>query len=386
MQEKRRAEFGTGVPNMMDTVWAVVGIPEPDGQIYEALTLRGQTSIAELAAELGIPRNRVARSLSRLAARGLATHLPGRPVRFAAVMPDIAASELIATTESQLRRLREYAYQLAAARRASFGARDPAELVEVVEGSVNVRNAFVRLQRDAQHEMRVFDKPPYTAEQPDGNPEEYRLLGEGQVRYRTLYERAALAQPERMAEVWNGIRQGERARVARSLPMKMALSDNRLALIPVSTHSDNAGEAAYLVHPSSLLDALSELFEAMWDKAVPLNQRPAPDDEEQILTDVDKELLGLLAAGTTDETIARILGWSVRTVRRHMHRIMTLTGAETRFQAGMQASRRGWVLPTGTGCARGQVDHGAAGVSSARASRLATSARRQAGAPNTSAM
>jgi DNA-binding CsgD family transcriptional regulator len=329
---------------MTDTVWAVVGIPEPDGRAYEALALRGQATVADLAGELGITRSSASRSLSRLVARGLATQLPGRPVRFAAVMPDIAASELIATQESQLRRLREYAYQLAAARRASFGARDPAELVEVIEGAANVRKAFVRLQREAQNEMRVFDKPPYTAEQPDGNPEEYRLLGEGQVRYRTLYERAALARPERMAEVWNGIRLGERARVTRSLPMKMALCDRRLALIPVSTYSDNAGEAAYLVHPSSLLDALSELFEAMWDKAVPLNQRPASDDEEQILTDRDKDLLGLLAAGTTDETIARTFGWSVRTVRRHIHRIMTMTGAETRFQAGMEATRRGWLL------------------------------------------
>ena len=103
-------------------------------------------------------------------------------------------------------------------------------------------------------------------------------------------------------------------------------------------------QASYLIHPSSVLDALSELFEARWDKAVPLNQRPVPTGEEQVLTDADRDLLGLLAAGTTDETIARTLGWSVRTVRRHIHRIMTLTGAETRFQAGMQASRRGWVL------------------------------------------
>lgn len=328
---------------MTDTVWGVVGIPEADGRVYETLTLRGQATVADLAAELGISRSRVSRILSILAARGLATHLPGYPARFAAVMPDVAVSELIATQESQLRRLREYAHQLAAARRANSGALHPAELVEVIEGAVNVRNAFVRLQRDAQSEMRVFDKPPYTAEQPDGNPEEYRLLGEGRVRYRTLYERAALTQPERMAEIWSGIRQGERARVTTSLPMKMALCDSRLALIPVSASSNNAGHAAYLVHPSSLLDALSELFEAMWEKAVPFNHRPGHGHEEQILTDRDVDLLGMLAAGTTDETIARTFGWSVRTVRRHMHRIMTITGAATRFQAGMEASRRGWV-------------------------------------------
>ena len=129
--------------------------------------------------------------------------------------------------------------------------------------------------------------------------------------------------------------------------MKMALCDNRLALIPVSTYGPRADQASYLIHPSSMLDALSELFETRWDKAVPLNQRAAPAHEEHVLTEADRDLLGLLAAGTTDETIARTMGWSVRTVRRHIHRIMTMTGAETRFQAGMQASRRGWVLPQG---------------------------------------
>jgi DNA-binding CsgD family transcriptional regulator len=327
---------------MTDTVSGVMGIVEPEERVYEALALREHATIGDLAAELGITRSRVSRILSTLAARGLATHLPGRPARFAAVMPDVAASELIAAQERQLKRLREYAYQLAAANRARSGSHHP-ELIELVEGAANVRKAFVRLQREARTEIRVFDKPPYTAEQPDGNGEEYRLLGEGRVRYRTLYERAGLTRPERMAEIWNGIRRGERARVAGSLPMKMALCDNRLALVPVSTSGSGADEAGYLVHPCSLLDALSELFEARWEKAVALNQRPAPGHEEQVLTKRDRDLLGLLAAGVTDETIARTLGWSVRTVRRHIYRIMTLMGAETRFQAGMQASRRGWV-------------------------------------------
>src|SRR5262249_60227499 len=110
---------------MTDTVWAVVGIPEPDGRAYEALALRGQATVADLAAELGITRSSASRSLSRLVARGLATQLPGRPVRFAAVMPDIAASELIATQESQLRRLPEYANQLAPAPPPTLRPPDP---------------------------------------------------------------------------------------------------------------------------------------------------------------------------------------------------------------------------------------------------------------------
>jgi DNA-binding CsgD family transcriptional regulator/DNA-binding MarR family transcriptional regulator len=325
-------------------MWQVVGILEPEQRIYEALTPRGQATVADLAAEVGVSRDRASRILGRLAHRGLVTRLPGRPARFAAVTPDLAAATLIAAQESQLQQLRVHAQQLAAAHRARAGAHHPAELIEVIEGALNVRNAFRRLQREARQQMRVFDKPPYTAPQPDGSADEYGLLREGRVRYRTLYDRAGLGEPGRMSEIWNGIRHGEQARATNSLPMKMALCDDRLALIPVSTSGQSVNQNAYLVHPSSLLDALSELFEATWDRAVPLNHPASPgSDRAGQLTERDRDLVGLLAAGSTDESIARTFGWSARTVHRHVHRLMSLVGAQTRFQAGLQAARQGWL-------------------------------------------
>jgi DNA-binding CsgD family transcriptional regulator len=324
-------------------MWGFVGMPDPDGRAYEALVLRGQATVADLAAELGMTNSRVTRILGRLAARGFATRLPGRPARFTAVSPDVAALELITAQESRLRRLREHAHELADASRVRSDSSRPDGFVELIEGAGNVGKVLGWLQRHAQNEIRVFAKPPYSGQQPHGGADQERPLREGQVRHRTIHERAALTEPGRMAGVWDGIRRGERARVTGSLPTEMVLCDSRLALIPVRASSSNAGQAACLVHPSPLLDALSALFEAVWDKAVPLNQRAAPGHEGQVLTDDDRDLLGLLTAGATDVAIARTFGWSVRTVRRHIHRIMTLTGTETRFQAGMEASRRGWV-------------------------------------------
>jgi DNA-binding CsgD family transcriptional regulator len=324
-------------------MWGSVGMPDPDGRAYETLILRGQATVADLAAELEMPSSRVWRILGRLTARGFATRLPGRPARFTAVSPDVVAQELIAAQESQLRRLREHAHELAAASSVRSDAVRTDGFIEVIEGAVNVGKVLAWLQRQAQHEIRVFAKPPYDGQRPYGGADQDRPLREGQVRYRTVHERAALTEPGRMAGVWDGIRRGERARVTGSLPMEMVLCDSRLALIPVRASSSNTGQAACLVHSSPLLDALSALFEAVWDKAVPLNQRAAPGHEGQVLTDNDRDLLGLLTAGATDEAIARTFGWSVRTVRRHIHRLMTMTGTETRFQAGMEASRRGWV-------------------------------------------
>ena len=54
-------------------------------------------------------------------------------------------------------------------------------------------------------------------------------------------------------------------------------------------------------------------------------------------------LLRQLAAGAEDEQIARTLGLSLRTVRRRISQLMIELGADTRFQAGAEAARRGWL-------------------------------------------
>jgi len=54
-------------------------------------------------------------------------------------------------------------------------------------------------------------------------------------------------------------------------------------------------------------------------------------------------ILGLVASGRTDQAIARQLRISRSTVQRHIRGLMGTLGARTRFQAGVQTSRRGWL-------------------------------------------
>ena len=57
----------------------------------------------------------------------------------------------------------------------------------------------------------------------------------------------------------------------------------------------------------------------------------------------DQTILALLAAGAPDATIARQTGVSQRTVERRVRALMDRLGAGTRFQAGVQAARRGLI-------------------------------------------
>jgi DNA-binding CsgD family transcriptional regulator len=64
---------------------------------------------------------------------------------------------------------------------------------------------------------------------------------------------------------------------------------------------------------------------------------------------VRREILRLMAAGLTDEAIASRLGISARSARRHIAAIMDALGAVSRFQAGAEAARRGWLTGPAAG-------------------------------------
>ena len=66
-------------------------------------------------------------------------------------------------------------------------------------------------------------------------------------------------------------------------------------------------------------------------------------DRGEARPDLRRFLLQQLATGAQDEQIARTLGISLRTVRRRVSDVMTEVGADTRFQAGVEAARRGWI-------------------------------------------
>jgi DNA-binding CsgD family transcriptional regulator len=80
---------------------------------------------------------------------------------------------------------------------------------------------------------------------------------------------------------------------------------------------------------------LRSLFEELWGRAVPMPWGRGGDGAVQVLR--------LAAQGMCDESIARQLGVSVRTVRARFADAMARLGAQSRFHAGVEAARRGWL-------------------------------------------
>src|SRR6476659_8802335 len=130
---------------------------------------------------------------------------------------------------------------------------------------------------------------------------------------------------------------GEQIRVLPDLPTRMFIIGTTHAVLPEPLGF--VDEPRSLVRQQGLVEALTLLFELLWERAAPV---PSLDRGEP-RPDLRRFLLQQLASGAQDEQIARTLGISLRTVRRRVSDVLTELGADTRFQAGVEAARRGWL-------------------------------------------
>lgn len=159
--------------------------------------------------------------------------------------------------------------------------------------------------------------------------------------YRVVYSANILQVPKALEAAHACVARGEQARVFHDVALNALVCDDRLAVLSV-TAPDRVGHHSVIVHRSGLLDGLVGVFESYWRMAVPLPSVREVVDLETSRRDDARQLLNYLGAGLTDESIARELGVSERTVSRRIARLQEVLGAQTRFQLGVQAGRRGW--------------------------------------------
>jgi predicted transcriptional regulator/DNA-binding CsgD family transcriptional regulator len=311
-----------------------LGLSAFDESVYRALLGHADVAPAELATGVGATAARVDRSLDRLRELGLVSRLSGRRRRYTAADPEAAIEALIRSRTADLERVRSVTVELAAQFHAAQRAGGHGDAVELVHGSEQLGRWFVRLQQQVREEMLVLDRPPYALAA--SNPVEPVSLAQG-VRWRAVYAPEALEIPGALDEITDLARRGERGRVLPGLPLKLAIADAKVALLPLSF--DLASAQVAIVHESTLLTALVELFQTYWELAVPIGD----DSETEPVDDDTRRLLALLASGLKDDAIARQLGLSTRTMRRRMRELLDELSAANRFQAGVRAARRGWL-------------------------------------------
>lgn len=158
------------------------------------------------------------------------------------------------------------------------------------------------------------------------------------VQVRKMYNASAVADPAD-AESLLGVRElGVDVRICPTvLPHETIIIDGRIAIL-AGAPVDGVRDYTVITVPG-VVAGVRSLFMATWAGSTDLTDfLPSAPPE---IDDQGLEILRHLSAGRKDETAARSMGVSVRTYRRRVAELMTLLGAESRFQAGERARALG---------------------------------------------
>ncbi|MEW2624125.1 LuxR C-terminal-related transcriptional regulator [Streptomyces sp. NPDC048106] len=342
-----------------DNPWAAAGMDAISGRVLEHLVDAPSADAAAVATAVGVPLREAEEALRRLEGALLVRRLDGRPVRWAASPPRSSLGALLARRRAELAAAEGILEQLQEAYEAMSVPR-AAHLVEMLEHE-EVTARYTQLLKQSSVEVLHLAKPPYVT----GSGVSSDELGVmASVELRSVYETGGFTDAVSLETALRGTALGGKLRLASRVPMKLVVFDRTAAVLPV--RGDRPEVGSLVVHSPALVEALAALFESLWAEAAPVSLESRDDwpvlgganapggadgSEGQSGPDVPRvdertrEILRLMATGLKDDSIARVLKVSRRTVQKHVTDAGSALGAKTRFQIALRAAELGWLGP-----------------------------------------
>jgi DNA-binding CsgD family transcriptional regulator len=319
-------------------VLSALGVGEEDERRYQQVLPLSGSPLEGVAAALEVPVERLSDPLRGLLAEGMVSldggrlHvLPLAQVVSAAIGREAAAA--VRTRDRLADLARSIEFLTAASSRPGPGeVEDLGGLDGEVSAGGNALALLTALIETSKGDL-LFLRPDAWAMPRESAMSRVvgRAVASGR-RCRAIYPLRAVHEVPHVLQARMDV--GEEVRVIDTMPTRLFVISGTHAVLPEPLGF--ADEPRLLVRQGALVDALTLLFELYWERALAVPGAEARLDERAFL-------VRQLASGAKDEQIARTLGLSLRTVRRRVADLMIELGVDTRFQAGAEAVRRGWL-------------------------------------------
>lgn len=320
----------------------------PDGDtlaaVYQYAALHGGVSPAAVdrtAAELRLPAGEVFAAVTRLVEMRMLRSDGEDGAVLTPVDARTAALSVLAPIERGILQQREHADRLRARIDAVAGVCAPVPgplgVIDRVEGEAEIRGLLRLAAAECRTDALVLRPGPEAPEIGalfDGCCA--GLDGGRTVRVLAPHrDRADFASRTRAVRLVEG---GAELRTIRAVPQAAVVLDRSLAVV-VEPGAEGRPPTARPVSEPVMAGCLADMFELLWESASVFT----PDETGyagDIADDFQRSIAQLMSQGLTDEAVARRLGMSVRTCRRHIAALMRSLGSVSRFQAGVQLAHR----------------------------------------------
>ncbi|UGY95069.1 helix-turn-helix transcriptional regulator [Streptomyces gobiensis] len=302
-------------------------------------------SVEQIANRAGLTPEGVAAAESRLAGLGLLQPCPSGG--WAAVSPETAADTLLAAAQkdvlerqSAIAATRARLHALTGEYLEARSMRSAKGSIEIIEGIDNIRSVIDDLARNCTSSADALIPGSSLSEEGirAAIPLDLETLARG-VRIRTLLQHSARKHRPTAQYAATISSAGAQVRSTGVIPSQMLIYDNDCGVLPVDPADTAVG--VVLVRDPAVLSFLQRLFDHHWERGLDFTAEEQTNGPEP--TQLERDVLLLLAAGKKNEVIAHHLCISPRSVSRIVATLMDRLGATSRFQAGVRAAMNGWL-------------------------------------------
>jgi len=334
------------VPGSPDSETGFAELDDASAAAYGLAVELGRFNREEMRCRLTLNAQEVERVEQVLRQLRLLQPMPGSPESLVPVGPDVAAADLVGSAERQIRDLQQAVTdvrgKLLSLTPLYFEGRrlrNRLEAFDIIGDVSRVQPMLDHLTQNCTEEM--YTVQPGGARPPEklaaARQSALSTLARG-VRIRTIYQHTARSDLATRSYVRDVTAQGAEIRTADELIDRLIIYDRETVFLPERTRPGGAPGAAIVREPT-LVSFLCAVFDHLWEGATPfaVDSQKAPTTTD----DLKQSIIRLMAKGYKDEMVARRLGMSVRTCRRHIAEITEELEATSRFQAGFNVAMSG---------------------------------------------
>jgi DNA-binding CsgD family transcriptional regulator len=321
-----------------DSLLSALGLSAEQERLYQRLAPHSGSALAAVATRLSANPDELARDLRPLEERGLVV-LDGDWLRVVPLSGAISTmimveAESAAKVHERLDHLsRAIPYLTAATVRPGPGeVSDVSALEGEVSSGGNALKLLTSLIENSRGDLLWLRPDTWRVSRENAITAVVAGAVESGRRSRAIYPVLALQEAPDVLRA--RAQAGEEVRLLADLPTRMMIIGSTHVVLPEPL--GYADEPRLLIRQPAIVESLTMLFESMWERATPV-----PDLEHGRTRTDRRFLLHQLASGAKDEQIARALGISLRTVRRRVAELLDELQVQSRFQAGVEAVRRG---------------------------------------------
>lgn len=265
-----------------------IGLSGREAEVYVALLQKSEFTAPELSKITTITRTKIYDILQNLVRKGVCNESYKNGLKvYRGIKPQIAFQNIISNYELEIEKKKKTAVdqrkevaatlenELSVLHETSLNNDESLDYIEVLTDKGQIKERWLKIQRNVKNELLAFTKPPYTGKLGDNVEEETTLL-KNNLTIKGIYEYKGLSQEEiknliTIIETYQ--KAGEQAKVIEELPMKLVISDDTITMFALNDKISLAPSITTIIvdHPS-FAGALRNVFESYWSKAMSLDE------------------------------------------------------------------------------------------------------------------